>query len=117
MAEDVVDHLLTVARGIIHVENIVGNKPERFQTAIIKHGIILPTTALISSDNDDVAEEALALLVELLNGGNVEGQQAFLDYFTNTNEDTFFIDVADMLKNDMQEIQEVCTVLLQPTIL
>ncbi len=107
MAEHVVEHLLAVAKGIVHVEKIVGNHHERFQSELIKHGIVLPTTALISSNNVDVVEEALGLLVELLDGGNIDGQKAYLDYFVSTKEETFFIDVSEMLKNDMQEIEEV----------
>ena len=107
MAEDVVEFLLAVARGIIHVEHLVDNHPDRFQSALVKAGAILPVTNLISSDNDDIAEEALALLVEILDEGNIDAQKAFCDYFTSTSEEAFFIDVSEMLKNDMLEIQEV----------
>jgi hypothetical protein len=107
MAEDVVEHLLMVARGIVHNEHILGNNPGKFQSALVKFGVLLPTTALIASDNDDIVEEALALLVEVLDDGNADAQAAFMDYFLNTNEETFFVDVHEMLKSDIEEVQEV----------
>ena len=107
MAEDVVEHLLVVARGIIHDEHILGNNAQKYQTLEVQYGIILPTAALMASDNDDIVEEALALLVEVLDDGNAAAQAAFLEYFLNTHEETFFVDVSEMIKSDMEEVQEV----------
>jgi hypothetical protein len=109
MASAVVRPLLSVARGIIHNEHLLDNHPETFRSALVKAGIVLPAASLISSEEVAVVEEAVALLVEVLDGRNKEGQDALLNHFIAMHDETFFVNVSDIIKDDVEEIQEVIT--------
>ena len=105
--ETVVARMLLVCRGIIHNEQRVGNNADDIRGQMAAYMIVLPVADLLSNDNHNIVREALAFLVEILEGGNKQAQLNFLDHFMNSREETFFVDVSTRLKTAISSIQEV----------
>ncbi len=62
---------------------------------------------LISSDNDDVVREALALITILFYDGNHNAQKEFLRYVRALPDETFFADIDNRMQDAMEAIIEV----------
>ncbi|XP_052219056.1 inositol 1,4,5-trisphosphate receptor type 2-like [Dreissena polymorpha] len=64
---------------------------KEIQSVLNKFGLICEVVRLVSSANDLVFREALALLETMLFNGNEEVQTSLIEYFSERKDDTFFL--------------------------
>ena len=105
--ERTVVRFLQLCRAILHNERALGKDFKGFQFAMAKQELLLPVANLLSSTNDDVVREALALCVILLDGGNRAAQESFEDHFLRLHDSNFFTDVSERVKTAIEHIVEV----------
>mmetsp|Transcript_19552 Transcript_19552/g.58269 ORF Transcript_19552/g.58269 Transcript_19552/m.58269 type:complete len:2305 (+) Transcript_19552:63-6977(+) len=116
---EVLVKLLQVTRGILHNERAISAEQENecaylaLQDEAVEHGVVLSVSNLLNSEDDDVVREALALLIQVLEGGNLKAQDAFEDHFLHTREETFFDDIQTRLRRSTESIIEQRTLARQ----
>jgi hypothetical protein len=116
---EVLAKLLQVFRGMLHNERVISPLEEhepsyvRMQDTAVEFDVILAVSSLLNSEDDDVVREALALLIQVLEGGNPKAQDAFEDHFLHTREETFFDDIQTRLRRSTESIVEKRTLARQ----
>eukprot|EP00049_Salpingoeca_infusionum_P018394 m.357042 g.357042 ORF g.357042 m.357042 type:complete len:2607 (+) comp17695_c0_seq1:174-7994(+) len=98
---------LQTLRAMIHNEIKLERDYEFRQNELAKLRVVLPVADLLSNNNDDVVQEALALLVALLRGGNDNAQDTFITHFLGTREETFFSDIQSRIRRSIESSAEI----------
>jgi inositol 1,4,5-triphosphate receptor type 1 len=89
------------------------DRVRRVQDGLNSFKAPLKIIPLLSHHNDDIVRETLSLLAAILYKGNRSVQGGFEDYFLNTREERFFIDVQGRLQRSMIATRERRALLAQ----
>ena len=112
----VVTKLLQAVRAKCHNEDILLNSTTSVQKQIVDANAVLAVTGLISTNNRDLRQEALAMIVAILNNGYGEAQKAYTMYFLGTREEAFFSDIAGLIRVSSDSILELRALRVQKQI-
>ncbi len=88
-------------------------KVRRAQNALVSLDAVAIVLPHLSVPGSDVPREVLAFLVALLDGGNPVVQGAFMDFFTKTKAETFFLCVKARMEMSATAMKERRTLISQ----
>ncbi len=99
--------MLQICRAIIHNKRIIDEPYNEWQDVLVEKEVMDPVIELLSSKNDDIVREALALLVILFDGGNKKSQQHFIDLVKQHKSDHFFLYLSERIRDAIDAVVEV----------
>lgn len=106
--EIVINRTLLAIRVLMHNESKVqeNNRTSHIQAQVVATKAVLPISVLLGAKNPDLQQEVLALSRALLQDGFADTQKAFARHFLSTREETFFIDMSDLIHSSETAIKE-----------
>jgi inositol 1,4,5-triphosphate receptor type 1 len=106
--EIVINRTLLAIRAIMHNEAKVqeNNKTSHIQAQVVETKAVLPISVLLGATNPLLQQEVLAVSRALLQDGFADTQKAFARHFLSTREETFFIDISDMIHSAETAMKE-----------
>jgi inositol 1,4,5-triphosphate receptor type 1 len=112
----IVTKLLQALRAKCHNDEMLRGSTTQLQKQIVEADAILAITGLISSNQRKLRQEALSMIVAILNNGYGEAQKSFTMYFLGTREEAFFADITGLIKISSDSILELRALRLQKSI-